>query len=52
MVPLLKTQLMQQSVLWGRLIFLFNCQIFPIEELFVFPKTWIVIAFFCKHWSE
>ena len=36
MVLLLKTQLMQQSVLWERLIFLYNCYIFPIEEL-IFP---------------
>ena len=39
MLLLLKTQSMQQSVLWERLIFLYNClKIFPKEELIFSPK--------------
>ena len=38
MVLLLKTHSMQQSFLWERLIFLYNCQILPIEELIFSPN--------------
>ena len=48
----LKTQSMQQSVLWERLILLYNYKYSPKRSWFFFPKTWIVIAFFCNHWSE
>ena len=36
MVLLRKTQSMQQYVLWEHLGFLYNCWIFPIEELILF----------------
>ena len=43
---LLKAQLMQQSVLWERLIFLYNCLIFPMEELIFSPKRGLQLLSF------